>query len=78
MKIGRMSKKEWNSQIVPKIKSGEIKDISEELPDSFLYCYQGMRGLIQESDGKKYYCSGWSPPHGKQYVEISEYVETPK
>jgi hypothetical protein len=83
-KEGRMSVKEWNKNIIPKIKTGELKDISNELPKGFLLVYQLMEGLILDTKtGKKYRCVAWSPPkitddNGKDitpepYVEIKLY-----
>ena len=36
MEEGRISVKEWNKIIRPQFKTGELKDISSELPRGFL------------------------------------------
>ena len=71
MKEEKMSVKEWNENILPKVDSGELKNISSELPKGFLLAYQSMEGLVLDvSTGKKYRCVGWLPPKGTPYVEI--------
>lgn len=73
MKIeqGIMTFDEWNKTVVPAVKSGQIKDISDELPDSFLMFGQTLRAKIEDGEGNKFYVSGWD--NGKKgRVEISK------
>lgn len=76
-----MSVKEWNKNILPKVKKGELKNISNELPRGFLLVYQLMEGLILDvATGKKYRCVAWAPPriNGKlprPHVEIKLWKE---
>lgn len=46
-----------------------VKDISYELPDSFLMFGQWMRAKI-EYKGRKYVCTGWNT--GTCYVDVRE------
>jgi hypothetical protein len=62
-----IDKETWNKMLWDK----EVKDISQELPDSFLVIYQVMRAKI-EWKGKKYFATGWAPPESDPYIELRE------
>lgn len=73
LKEGKMTMEKWNSVVLPAVKSGDLKDVSSELPTSFLVVGQTMRALVQEGN-KKFYCSAWlrDLKTGHQIVNIQE------
>jgi len=71
LKEGQISVEEWNNKVVPLVEKGVLKDRSGELPKGFLLVYQTMDALVEDTDGTRYRCVGWSPPNnGKSYVEL--------
>lgn len=52
------SSKEWNEKIVPLVKNGTLKNISNELADGFLMYGFSFEILLLDTDGKKYICAG--------------------
>ena len=64
------SYKDWELKIVPLISTGLIKDISNELQDSFLYIGQSMRARIM-CNNIKYNVSAWDR---SQKVLVDEIV----
>ena len=60
-----LSVEEWEELV----KSGQVEDISDELPSRFLYIYQWMRAKVVIV-GKKYLASGWELPNSKPFVNL--------
>jgi hypothetical protein len=63
----KLTVEQWNKLLDNK----EVKDISDELPNSFLVVYQVMRAKILWQ-GKKYLANAWAPPGGKTFVDLRE------
>jgi len=56
--------KEWNEKIMPRV-GKDIKDISNQLCNSFLLYGQVMRALLLYGN-KRYYISAWN--NGKVFI----------
>lgn len=55
-----ISRRTWNSGIVPHIESGELKDCSDELPEGVLKGDQLMRALLRDSKGQMWHCAAYA------------------
>jgi hypothetical protein len=72
LKEGQMTQVEWNNEIMPLVDKGKLKQRLDLIKPGFLIIFQGFRGYLQDTDGKVYRCTGWSPPNDKPYVEVKE------
>ena len=63
---------EWNNTIVPLVKEGKLKDVSEDAEMAFLVIGQTMQAVIEDESGKRFFCSGWSSGDDEGYVSIEE------
>ena len=62
-----MTYDQWNKLLAEK----KIEDISHELPDGFLMCYQTMRAKVVYN-GKRYFANAWHAPQSAPFVELRE------
>ena len=74
-KQGRMEQEEWDRRIMPLIDRGILKERKDLQSDGFLMIYQLFSTIIEDTDGKLYYCSGWASPSSMAHVEVTRYVE---
>jgi hypothetical protein len=77
----KMTGGEWNRKIKPLIENGQLADVNKEWGNSggMMMVYQSLSIYLKDTDGKVYYCSGWTPPGAKTgMVNIELKKKTPE
>lgn len=67
---GRLSRDEWNDKIIPLIEQGVLKERLDLAESKFLMVYQAFEGIIEDSSGNLFRCTGWFPPQDPPYVGV--------
>jgi len=63
---------EWNNDIVPLVKEGKLKDVSEDVSMGFLVIGQIMQAVIEDETGDHFTCFGWERREGPPFVQVTK------
>lgn len=68
----RYNMNEWNNVVMPLVESGKLVQATGYMEERVAPIYRVFRAMLKDvATGKWYRATGWAPPSGEPYVEVS-------